>query len=298
MSHPAHTDPNPFLSVIAWPDGATRESMAQLLAGTTGLDVPTLRLRLGQAPPSIIGQVDSEAAKRAMDAIRAEGGDAFSVTLGQLASLGPAKGVRSMSIGNGILAMELRDGSTAALRFQDLWLLVQGMVRETTRESPPPVSQPRRLQTRFGRHTSSSAALSVGAAGLAMFFGEGYLNNNSSAAPTTTTVARNKLHIHDAHGVIYEVNGRGFNFNILGEMKQYNERSNMEQLCELLSHLAPDEIVDPYFPLWKPPPRYTRLRIDGETGQSDRPFAFYSRWVAMMYRHLLEKSEAAMFPDE
>jgi len=298
MMNAAVNDPRPFLSVIAWPTGASRASMAQLIAETTGIDAPTLRLRLGQAPPSIIGQVDPPAAARAIEAIRAEGGDAFAVTFAELISIGPARPVRSMSVANGVVAMELRNGDHAALRFTDAWLLVQGMIRERGSSSHrEPV--PHRLHRRIGRSSSIDLAMQLGAAGIAAMLGDGYLAGGSAAIGHADAVkTRNKLHIHDASGTIYEVEGRRFNFNVLGEMKQYSDRANMEQLCELLSHLAPDEIVDPYFPLWKPPPRYHKLRIEGEKHRADRPFAFYSRWAACLYRHLINAQNDAMFTDD
>jgi hypothetical protein len=294
MSHPSHNDLRPFLSVIAWPKDTTRDGMAELLAQTAGMDAATLRLRLGLAPPSIIGQVQPEAAARSIKAITERGGDAFAVTLDELASLGPAYRVKSMSIANNVLGVELWEGVTTAIRFQDVRLLVLGMLKERSRDAPGS-SRSDRLRSWTHRGSSAAAgAAMLGAVGLAGYFGAGYLACGSSGTAGTgaTTQTRNKLHIHDRHGTIYEVEGRRFDFNILGEMKQYSDKANMEQLCELLSHLAPDEIVDPYFPLWKPPPGHHRLRIRGETNDADRAFSFYSRWVAHLYRQMTEQPGA------
>ena len=63
---------------------------------------------------------------------------------------------------------------------------------------------------------------------------------------------------------------------------------DMDAMLELLKHLAPDEIVDPYYSLWKAPPGYQRLKIEKMKINNDDPaFAFYSRWAALLYRHVL-----------
>ena len=49
--------------------------------------------------------------------------------------------------------------------------------------------------------------------------------------------------------------GNKFDFSILGDLKGYGDKANMDSLCELLCHLAPDEVVDDYFKL-----RRRRLR--------------------------------------
>ena len=59
-------------------------------------------------------------------------------------------------------------------------------------------------------------------------------------------------------------------------------------MCELFASRAPDAIVDPYFSLFKPPPGYKRLRLPGmKINDEDPAFAYYSRWAALMYRHVM-----------
>ena len=50
MTETAHSDPRPYLSVVAWPQGFERDEVARLLAEAGVLDLPTLRMRLGQDP--------------------------------------------------------------------------------------------------------------------------------------------------------------------------------------------------------------------------------------------------------
>ena len=47
-------------------------------------------------------------------------------------------------------------------------------------------------------------------------------------------------------------------------------------------------VVDAYYELWRPPPGFQKLRVPGMKGVRDDPsFAFYSRWAALTYRHVL-----------
>jgi hypothetical protein len=49
-----------------------------------------------------------------------------------------------------------------------------------------------------------------------------------------------------------------------------------------------DAVVDPYFPLWRPAPAFERLRLPlSRLNEEDPAFAFYSRWSALMYRHVM-----------
>ena len=51
---------------------------------------------------------------------------------------------------------------------------------------------------------------------------------------------------------------------------------------------TPEAVVDPYFTLWRPPPGVRRLRLPMmKINQDDPNFAFYSRWAALLYRHVM-----------
>ncbi len=97
-----------------------------------------------------------------------------------------------------------------------------------------------------------------------------------------------KLDIHLKDGRVLQVDGDRFAFEILGTVRGLTDRENMDRLSELLAKAAPHAIVDPYFPLWKPPAEAKRMRLPRMLVNKDDPdFAFYSRWVAVMYRHML-----------
>lgn len=129
-----------------------------------------------------------------------------------------------------------------------------------------------------------------GAAGLALSFGRGYAANARDAVVRSIQTS-DKLDIHTKDGKVYQIDGDKFGFQVLGDLRAHTDKANMDQMCELLSHIAPDEIVDPYFSLWKPPAGHHRLRLpEMRRNNEDPAFAFYSRWAALMYRYLMGKA--------
>ena len=74
----------PFVSIVAWPEGLDRERVAALLAAAEGIDLATLRMRLGQAPPMVLERVEPVAAAAMIQDLVAAGGDGFLFTLDDL----------------------------------------------------------------------------------------------------------------------------------------------------------------------------------------------------------------------
>ena len=106
--------------------------------------------------------------------------------------------------------------------------------------------------------------------------------------PSRQVQTSDKLDVHTTDGSVFQIDGDKFGYSILGDLRGHSDRHNMDQMFELLAHLAPDAIVDPYFKLWTPPAGHHRLRLPDMKANNDDPaFAFYSRWVALLYRHLL-----------
>jgi hypothetical protein len=131
MAESIQTEPWPFLSIVAWPDGHDREDVAQLLAPYGGLDLPTLRLRLGQSPPMVLEQVEPAAGRAMIDALAAGGGDGFTFTLEDLEALGPTLKIRDLRVAEGALAIELRDGLSTTLPFPRVQILVRAHLSRT-----------------------------------------------------------------------------------------------------------------------------------------------------------------------
>ena len=129
--------------------------------------------------------------------------------------------------------------------------------------------------------------------GLAVKYGAAYA---LSDGPTVThqTTQSDKLDVHTTDGRVFQVDGDKFGYRVLGDLRKHGDKANMDAMLELLSHLAPDEIVDPYYSLWSAPPGHDRLRLPMMKINNDDPrFAFYSRWVALMYRQIMRGSDSA-----
>jgi hypothetical protein len=287
----SHADASPFLTVIAWPEGWDREAVAQLLAGEAGLDLPTLRLRLGRAPPMIIGQVDAPAAAAAVAALTARGGDAFAPTLADLAALGPTLKIKDMRLVDSELEVDLWNGLSTTIRREQVQILIRAHLRKSAPAAGhPSMYAPGRPASGGRVHFVGGVGLGIGlgAMGLAAAYGASYAANASFGDVRRDVRTSDKLDIHTPDGSVYQIDGDRFAYLILGELRGQGDKANMDKMCELLTHLAPDPIVDPYFPLWRAPAGYQRLRLpEMKRNQDDPAFAFYSRWAALMYRHVM-----------
>lgn len=258
-------DRHPFLSIIGWPEQCQRDELARLLHQVAGVDEATARIRLGLTPPLIVGQVPPEKAAPALRALATRGGEGFAPTLGDLEALGPTVMVKNLGLVEGVLQIELRDGGRASVRREDVRVLVRAQLKSTT-TTHWPVKIPG-VSARYRTFDSIKAEV------------------ESSVVRTIST--SNKLDIHTAAGRVYQVDGDRFGFGILGQLRGHSDKANMDSLCQLLAHVTPNEVVDDFYPLWRPPPTYRRLRLPDMKRQGEDPaFAFYSRWVALMYRHL------------
>ncbi len=262
-----HQDQRPFLTIVSWPGGYDRRQLAQLLADCSGLDPFDLRYRLGQPPPMILGQIEADIAQHAVAGLTQRGGDAFTVTLDDLAALGPTLKIKDMRVNSaGNLDMDLWEGLSTTIRRDQVQILVRAHLRNTVKGPAREI----RMDSMTASEPMARRALAEG------------------ARPTRSLKTSDTLDIHTTDGSVYQVDGDRFDFQILGDLKGYSDKTNMDHLCELLSHLAPDEVVDEYFNIWRAPPGYDRLRLpESRPGGDDPAFAFYSRWAALMYRHVM-----------
>ncbi len=282
-------DDRPMLTVVAWPEGFSREDMARLLFEKSGMDEATMRLRLGKAPPSIIGTLADVDAQAAVKAIAEKGGDAFTFTYSDLAGFGPTLKVKDLRMEHGRLVVDIWRGSTTTIRREDVQILIRAHLseQEVKRDVAPNISTSS-MHSGFSAGAISPAAL--GAYGLAIGFASAYEADSPATLSGITKDIKtsDKLDIHTTDGKVYQIDGDKFSYKILGDLRGHSDKVNMDAMCELLAHLAPDEIVDPYYTLWTPPPGHQRLKIEKMKINNDDPaFAFYSRWAALLYRHVL-----------
>jgi hypothetical protein len=282
-------DHRDFLTIIRWPDGLDRNGRAALLAKATGLDEATMRVRVGQQPPAILATIPREQAARAAVAIRRAGGDAFAPTMFDVESLGETFKVKRMFPSGGGFRAELWNGGTRDFAGPEVEIIIRARLSETKAAPRPSALAAAASDSLMNPYLGTGWALG-GGYGLALGFAATY----SEIGATTERSSRisEKLDIHLRSREVLQIDGDKFGFEILGTTKGLTDSTNIDRLCERFISASPDAIVDPYFSLWKAPPDVKRLRLPRMLANREDPaFAFYSRWAALMYRHMLEGAE-------
>ena len=258
----------PFLSVVAWPEGWDRASVARLLGGFGALDTATLNLRLGQKPPMVLDRVDPSAAGAMIAALIDRGGDGFPFTFDDLVRLGPTMRITDLAVGEGTLDITLHDGLETSVRSATVDVLVRARI-VTTVTRVNPVRRPMTLSSRpYRSHAAMKDAI--------------------RAQATKESQTTELLDLYTSDGSAYRIDGHRFGYKALGAMRGYGDKANMDSMFELLTHVCPDAVADTYYELWRPPPGYQKLRVPGMKAAGDDPaFTFYSRWAALTYRHVM-----------
>ena len=258
----------PFLSIVAWPSDWERGQLSALLAETGGLDQATLNMRLGRPPPMVLERVDPSPAARMIRDLVDSGGDGFLFTLDDLAGLGPTLGISDLGVTEGAIDVELRAGPRTSLRFDTIQVLVRAQLArtETHRRQPP----------RHGMHIGGRSRTWDS------------IKAEFESSVTREVKTSDKLDLHTTDGSVYQVDGDRFAYLALGALRGHSDKANMDSICDLLSHLCPDAVVDTWYTLWRPPSGHDKLVVPNMTaGRDDPRFAFYSRWAALTYRHVL-----------
>lgn len=273
-----------LLSVIAWPDGASRDDNARLVADATGLEFATTKMRLGTRPPMIVAMFEDHLAQRAARAIEKTGGIAFAPTLAEIEWLGPTIKIRDMRVSDGRLLLDLWRREPTSIEPAEIEVIIRGRTSEVkVRDAEPQPSF-------FGTPTVGLYGV-LGSYGLAAGIYSWMRSQEAlSQAAETETRVTHKIDLHLRDGRVLQIDADKFGFQVLGDQRGLSDMVNAERLCELLIHLAPGVTVDPYFTLWKAPIEIKRVRIPQMALNRDDPaFALYSRWAALMYRYVHQR---------
>ena len=271
-----------FLSLVSLPTGMPEPSFVSTLADASGIDSYTLQLRLRQALPTILGTVTADRARRSIEAILRMRGDGFAPTLADLLAFGATIQLRSIDVEPGRLVCHPRRGQVRRIPLDDIDVIVRANLRAKSSEHTP-------------LELSSGEVSITGVGGITRSNMRGVYEPALSAATESFGGAKATrpqqinpvLDLHLRDGSVLQVLGRRFHFGVLGSRRAFHVGGNMDKLAELLAHLAPDAIIDPYYELWRAPTEVHRLRLpDQELNREDRAFAFYSRWVSIMYTTL------------
>lgn len=256
-----------LLSLVTQPPDADRAELTRELAQQTALDAYTLRMRLGAAPPCIIAQLPPEHADAAVRCIRALGGDAIAPTAADIAALGDTQKIKDIRVAEGRLELDMWAGPTAVVRTQNIQIIVRAAISSATTSIDWDAARD---------HAHAAATL-------------GPLARVSTPDLVQRSVrASFKIDIHTADRTVFQVDADKFGFRVLQDMRGYSDNENSRKLAELLQHLAPHAVYDECFSLFKPPLRILGFRLPSGRKTGEHPaFAFYSRWIATVYRHAM-----------
>lgn len=283
-----------YLTEIFRPEGAALDDVTALLAPPLGRDAVTLRYAMAKEPPSIVGRFEVDRVRAAVEVLRRAGGDGMVTTLDDLAALGGTRKIRDLRMtDSGDFAVELWRGGTARIEPRRIDVVVRGSLSETYTGSPPAASGWAAVGTALGAAASSPAGYGFGYGGAYGWAARRHARESAEHRAAmdrrVTTSHKLDLHVPDVNGApsVLQIDGDKFGFGVLGALRGHSDLVNIDRMCELVAHLAPEVVVDPYFSLWSPPVGHDRLRLPLMAINRDDPaFAFYSRWAALMYRRI------------
>ncbi len=274
-----------YPTVVNWPSGWDQQQCIDLICSTGVIDAPSARLTLGRQAPLILGLFGSGEAQMLVHAIRSAGGDAFAPSLTDIAALGPTLKIKDMRIVEGNLEVDIWRGLTTLIRREHVQFLVRGRIKaDAARKTATRIVE--RVQDNVDQMTNLAPRYGRAARAMA----ERHLDRLRHEAGESGLHIAERLDIHAMNGTVFQVDGDKFAFQILGDMRGHSDNVNMDQLSEMLAHISPNEIVDEYFPLFRPPAGHQRLLslLPELRRNNENPgFAFYSRWSALLYRYLM-----------
>ncbi|MFG0330685.1 MAG: hypothetical protein ACF8PN_12410 [Phycisphaerales bacterium] len=289
-----------WLTVIHWPEEATEADLTDLLARATGGDAADCRLMVRRVPPTVVAYCTQEVGHRAAESIRGAGGLAVAISAPDIVGFGPTRKIKDIGLDARGLRFEMWREEPLVLDPAELLVLVRAHVSEEIRPVSTDDSWGRRLSGGGpGFPFAVMGGWGVGGAfGIAtVVYGRQILDDLASGSMSGAGSLRSrdrrlrishKLDLHTRDGRVFQIDGDKFGFQVLGDQRGSSDNVNIDRLCEWFIQLAPDAAVDPYFSQWKAPPGFELVRIPHRSLNSDdAKFAFYSRWAAMMYRHLI-----------
>lgn len=274
-----------YPTAIAWSEGCGASGAARLLESTGVIDPATAQRLAARHTPMILGRFDPEQSSKLVTAICNAGGDAFAPSMADIAALGPTLKIRDMRIANGNLDVDIWRGLSTTIRREHVQFLVRGSIKSKMK-----ADRAKRVAERASDHVMRVTQFAPRYGTAMRYSAEQSIRRMHDEAARSGLKVTEVLDIHTRSGTVFQVDGDKFAFSVLGDMKGHSDNVNMDQLCELIAHISPDEVVDAYFSLFRAPVGYHRLfnfvRGMSRTGE-DPAFAFYSRWAALMYRHVM-----------
>lgn len=276
-----------FLSIIYWPPGMDEELLAKRLAEVSRQDESVVKRRIKIAPPAIVGVLDQESASSAANVIIEMGGNALSPSLEDIQSLGGTMKIKDIHLGMDGICIDLWRGETRVIDPDNIDILIRTRLSEAHLVNPGDSAVGLITDNLNDSSGIGSAGWGFGGSyGLAAAlhaFGDMFSGEHSGQLKLPT-----KLDIHTKDNQVFQVDAEKFGFQVLGDIRGERDNAKMDKMCEWITQLSPHCLIDPYFGYWKAPPGVDRLHLPlMRVNNEDPAFAFYSRWSALLYRHVM-----------
>ncbi|MBL8746415.1 MAG: hypothetical protein JNK58_08680 [Phycisphaerae bacterium] len=271
-----------FVSLISPPPGHDAAAAIERMRPCLGAAAGGVANRFGIPPCIVAVTPDAKAAEDAVNLITSLGGDAFAPSSADILALGPTLKVKHLERSdNGSLHADLWRGGSITFEPASIQILVRASLGKRPAGFGTPDAD---HLAQIGATGALVLDVALGGDGL------GYAGRLGPSPPPPlrpTNIPSEKLDVHLATGQVLQIDGDKFGFQILGVLRRQSDKANIDEMIELFRHLADHLILDTYFPTFKPPKDVDRIRLPNARLNNDHPiFAFYSRWAALMYRHV------------
>ena len=261
-----------YVSIIDWPSSFTRQDMVRAVSTATGMDPYLAAQRVAKPVPMVLMRMPPPAAASALESLGKSGVTAFAPTDEQLASVPAPIRAKSLSAAEGapepMYFCEVWRGEPFGLRPRDIFLLVRARIAKT-------------------EFAGTRTEVDIGYSAI----GGGPVSMQHEVPVERTTVADMiDLYLRQDRGPITRVriDGRKFNFDVLGKARALSDNTNADSLSLLIARQAPHAVIDTRFGDFSCPPgtvKVTAARFSPDSRQrrDDHPvFEFYSAWSCLM----------------
>lgn len=250
-----------YVTIIEWPAGWDGARRILALAESLGQDPADAQLVARRPTPCLALKMAAPDAADGVGALRRRGVRACATPNEKIEGLPPPRmAKRLVEAGSGRYAVELWREPETSLDMANVFLMIRAGVR----------SERRSTEIRMTRTGNTGA------------FGEGPTPEVHRSHSIKTSEILDLYLVKGLSAARFRINGLKFNFDVLGPLKGYSDRENVEKLAMRFAAEAPRTLIDTGFEGF----RYEAKRVRSETWGQGRTaisdagplFDFYSAW--------------------
>lgn len=264
-----------YLSVVRWPDGMMHRARVDALVEACGMDPFHADAAVARGTPGVVATVDGRLAEEVVAPLRRLGAVAFAPSQEEINAVADRVAAKRLErAGEDAFFVEAWRDQGCLFRSSDAALMVRGRV--TKSEARADVD-----------YTPVIAAHAAGGPLIGALA-------QPDRTVTRTSESHEVLDIYCVEGPAIRVDGRKFNFDVLGK-KGFSDRENLDALCALILASRPAAAglcdVDRGFGQWRGPSHLVAARFappatEGRTSTRNQAhsFDFYSAWRWLVLR--------------